>query len=114
MGAEGELAVAQLNYNQAKVDEGMANAGLPKSKEIAQNAENECPGVLLGQRELELSYCTVTAPAAGTIDRVLIRSGEYNQVTGNSGLIIASGLWFEANLDQRALADLHEGMDGNG
>ena len=110
VGAESDLAVAQLNYNQAKVDEGMSNAGLPKSKEIAQNAENDARNLLV-QRELELSYCTVTAPAAGTIDRVLIRSGEYNQTSGNPGFIIASGLWFEANLDQRALADLHEGME---
>ena len=41
---------------------------------------------------------------------MLIRDGEYNQNAGNPGFIIASGLWFEVNLDQRALADLHEGM----
>jgi hypothetical protein len=35
----------------------------------------------------------------------------YNQNAGNTGFIIASGMWFEANLDQRAVADLREGMD---
>jgi HlyD family secretion protein len=109
IGAESDLATAQLNYDQAKVDQGMSNAGLPKSKEIARNTEADAQNLLV-QRELELSYCTVTALAAGTIDRVLIRNGEYNQSSGNPGFIIASDLWFEANLDQRALADLHEGM----
>jgi hypothetical protein len=33
-------------------------------------------------------------------------------MVGNPGFIIASGLWFEANLDQLALTDLHEGMEG--
>jgi multidrug efflux pump subunit AcrA (membrane-fusion protein) len=109
VGAESDLATAQLNYDQAKVDQGMSNAGLPKSKEIARNAEADAQNLLV-QRELELSYCTVTALASGTVDRVLIRPGEYNQASGNPGFIIASDLWFEANLDQRALADLHEGM----
>jgi multidrug efflux pump subunit AcrA (membrane-fusion protein) len=88
----------------------MSDAGLPKSKEIAQNAVVDAQNLLV-QRQLELSYCIVTAQAAGTIDRVLVRNGEYNQTSGNPGFIIASGLWFEANLDQRALADLDEGME---
>jgi multidrug efflux pump subunit AcrA (membrane-fusion protein) len=108
--AESDLANAQLNYNQAKVAASMSDAGLPKSKEIAQNAVVDAQNLLV-QRQLELSYCIVTAQAAGTIDRVLVRNGEYNQTSGNPGFIIASGLWFEANLDQRALADLDEGME---
>jgi multidrug efflux pump subunit AcrA (membrane-fusion protein) len=110
VGAEGDLATAELNYNQAKVDEGMSNAGLPKSKEIAENVEMNAR-TLLAQRQLELTYCTITAQATGTIDRVLLHNGEYNQISGTPGFIIASDLWFEANLDQRALADLHEGME---
>ena len=108
--AEADLATARLNYNQAQVDVRASNAGLPQSREIAQNAVNAAQN-LLGQRQQELIYYRVTAPAAGTIDRVLIRNGEFNQNVGNPGFIIASGLWFEANLDQRALQDLHEGME---
>jgi HlyD family secretion protein len=110
VGAESNLASAQLSYNQAKVDEAMSNAGLPRSKEIAANAVNDAED-LLAQRQLELSSCTVTAQVGGTVDRVLVRNGEFNQASGNPGFVIASGLWFEANLDQRALADLHEGME---
>ena len=107
--AQTELASAQLNYSQAQVDMRASSAGFPQSKEIAQNTVNTAQN-LLKQRQEELKYYHVLAPASGTIDRVLIRDGEYNQNAGNPGFIIASGLWFEVNLDQRALADLHEGM----
>jgi multidrug efflux pump subunit AcrA (membrane-fusion protein) len=109
VGAESDLATAQLNYDQAKVAGRMSTVGLPNSQQIAQNAVADAEN-LLAQRQLELADCSVMAPASGTIDRVLIRRGEYNQTGGNPGFIIASGLWFEANLDQRALTDLYEGM----
>jgi HlyD family secretion protein len=108
--AESDLASAQMNFSQAQVDAKMANAGLPKSKEIAEDAIKDAEN-LLKQRKEELKYYRVMAPASGTIDRVLIRDGEYNQNAGNPGFIIASGLWFEASLDQRALTDIHEGME---
>lgn len=108
--AEMALATAQTNYNEAKVNESMSRVGLPQSKSIAQNAVTDAENILK-QRQKELNDCHVIAPASGIIDRVLIRDGEYNQSAGNAGFIIASGLWFEANLDQRALADLHEGTE---
>jgi multidrug efflux pump subunit AcrA (membrane-fusion protein) len=108
--AEIELANAQTSYAEAQVNSGMSTQGLPQSKEIAQNAINNAQN-LVQLREEALKYYRVTAPADGVIDRVLIRDGEYNQNAGNTGFIIASGMWFEANLDQRAVADLREGMD---
>jgi multidrug resistance efflux pump len=108
--AEAELATAQTNYNEAQLNAGMSTTGLPQSKEIARNAINDAENVLQ-LREEELKYYQITAPAAGVIDRVLIREGEYNQSAGNSGFIIASGVWFEADLDQRAVAVVHKGMD---
>jgi multidrug efflux pump subunit AcrA (membrane-fusion protein) len=108
--AENELASAQTYYNEAQVDAGMSSKGLPQSKEIAQNAVNDAEN-LLQQREEALKDYKITAPAGGVIDRVLIRDGEYNQNAGNTGFIIASGMWFEADLDQRAVALVHEGME---
>jgi HlyD family secretion protein len=108
--AETELANAELNYEQAKVSAGMSNQGQPQSRVIATNAVNDAQNLLL-QKQEALKYFKVTAPADGIIDRVLVRDGEFNQDTGNTGFIIASGMWFEANLDQRSVADLQEGMD---
>jgi multidrug efflux pump subunit AcrA (membrane-fusion protein) len=105
-----ELANAETNYAEAKVNAGMSNQGLPQSKLIAQYAINDAQN-LLQQKEEALKNYKVTAPADGVIDRVLIRDGEFNQNTGNTGFIIASGMWFEANLDQRSVADLREGME---
>ena len=108
--AESELASAQLNYKQSQLDLRASSSGLPHSKVMARDAIEDAEN-LLKQRQEELTNCRITAPASGTLDRVLIHAGEYNQNPGNPGFIIASGLWFEANLDQRALPDTREGMD---
>ena len=68
LNAESLLETAQLTYDQAKVDAGTSKAGLPNSKDIAQNAVNEAQVVMV-QRQLELTYCSVIAPASGTVDR---------------------------------------------
>jgi HlyD family secretion protein len=108
--AEKELADAQTNYNEAQVNAGMSTKGLPQSKVIAQNAVNDAEN-LLQQRQESLKDYKITAPTGGVIDRVLIRDGEYNRNAGNTGFIIASGMWFEADLDQRAVALVREGME---
>src|SRR5215469_2479241 len=108
--AEIALAAAKLNYEQAKVSAGMSNQGEPQSRQIAVNAVNDAQN-LLRQRQEALKNFRITAPADGIIDRVLIRDGEFNQNSGNTGFIIASGMWFEANLDQRSVADLQKGME---
>ena len=109
--AETELANAQTNYNEAQINADMSKKGLPESKQIAQNAINDAENVLQ-QRQEALKYYKIIAPAGGVIDRVLIREGEYNRSAGNPGFIIASGMWFEADFDQRAVAEVHEGMEG--
>jgi multidrug efflux pump subunit AcrA (membrane-fusion protein) len=108
--AEMELATAATNYNQARFNTDMSNQGFPQSKQIARNVIGEAQNQLQQKKEA-MKYYRVTSPADGTIDRVLIRDGEYNQGAGNPGFIIASGLWFEANLDQQAVANVREGME---
>jgi HlyD family secretion protein len=108
--AETALANAELNYEQAKASAGMSNQGQPQSQQIALNAVNDAQN-LLREKQEALKYFRVTAPADGIIDRVLLRDGEFNQNSGNTGFIIASGMWFEADLDQRSVADLQEGME---
>jgi HlyD family secretion protein len=112
LNAKEELANAETNYNEAKVSSGISNAGFPKSQEIASNAVNDAENQLK-EREDALKYYEVTAPASGIVDRVLVRGGEYNQSPGNVGFIIASGMWFEADVDQRAIGEVHEGMDAS-
>jgi multidrug resistance efflux pump len=108
--AERELAKAETDYSEAQINVGMSTKGLPQSKEIAQNAVNNAENALQQWQEA-LKYYKIIAPAGGVIDRVLIREGEYNQTAGNTGFIIASGIWFEAEFDQRAVAVVREGME---
>jgi hypothetical protein len=44
---------------------------------------------------------------------VLIRNGEFNQTAGNTGFIVTSDPWFEANLDQGALGDVQQGREAS-
>jgi multidrug efflux pump subunit AcrA (membrane-fusion protein) len=108
--AELEYANAETNLEQAKVSVGMSSQGFPGANLVAQSAIDDAEN-LVEQRAEGLKYYQVVAPADGVIDRVLVRDGEFNQNTGNTGFIIASGMWFEADMDQRAVANVQEGME---
>jgi HlyD family secretion protein len=105
-----EMANAQAQFDQAKVNAQMSTSGIPHSKDIASYAVDDAT-TLLRQREEALKGFRVLAPATGIVERVLIRKGEYNQDAGKPGFIIASGLWFEASLDQRAIAMVRLGQE---
>ncbi|MEM7454501.1 MAG: efflux RND transporter periplasmic adaptor subunit [Planctomycetota bacterium] len=59
----------------------------------------------LSQLEDFISY----APASGIVERILVHEGEYNQDPGRPAIIIASGLWFEASMDQTAMGQIEVG-----
>jgi HlyD family secretion protein len=101
---------AQKSYDQSLFDQRMSTQGSTESRKIAQNAVEQAE-TLLRQRQEELKGYHVTSPADGIIQRVLIRPGEFNQDTGKPGFIVCSGLWFDAHLDQRTLANVHEGCE---
>jgi multidrug efflux pump subunit AcrA (membrane-fusion protein) len=105
-----EWANAQAALDQARVNAQMSTSGIPHSKDIASYALDDAK-TLLHQREEAMKGFRVLAPATGIVERVLIRPGEYNQDAGKPGFIIASGLWFEASLDQRAVALAHLGQE---
>ncbi|MBV9274728.1 MAG: efflux RND transporter periplasmic adaptor subunit [Verrucomicrobia bacterium] len=110
--AEIELATDETSLEQAKISSGMSNQGAPGSNEIAQDAVADAQNLLQAQEE-QLKYYRVIAPVDGVVDRVLIRNGEFNQTAGNTGFILTSEPWFEANLDQRALGDIQQGMEAS-
>jgi HlyD family secretion protein len=110
--AEMQLTTVETNYEVAKLNVSMSTAGFPQSKQIAENAVKDAENQL-EQRKGALKYYAITAPASGIVDRVLVRPGEYNQSPGNVGFIIASDLWFEASIDQRAIGQIQEGMSAD-
>ena len=107
--AEKEDLTIRNQLQLAEFNSKMSKEGTPHSVSIAENAVQNAEQALDHRLE-ELEDYKVYAPADGIIERVLIREGEYNQDSGKPGFVIASGLYFEAHLDQSCLSHLKEGM----
>jgi multidrug efflux pump subunit AcrA (membrane-fusion protein) len=93
--AERALANAELSLKSAAPGKGF-------SERIGAN-ELERARLVWIQSQQELEESQVLAPADGLVERVLVHAGEYNQSVGRPAFAIASGLWFEAHLDQLAV-----------
>lgn len=113
--SKGELLELELRLSEArkklqssKFHLNMSTQGQKKSMNIATNSLSDARNKLNHEQQ-ELGNYKVLAPASGYIEKVLIREGEYNQDSGRPGFVIASGLWFEAHLDQAALAEIRKG-----
>ncbi len=80
----------------------MAEVGSDASVEIAKAKIREAE-LALDHRELELEEYRIYSPADGIIERRLVHEGEYNQDPGRPAFLLATGLWFEARMDQTTL-----------
>jgi len=99
---------AERAQQLAEFNLSMSSQGVKQSVLIAGNAVRDAENAFK-QRQEELKGYKVHAPADGIIERVLMHEGEYNQDAGKPGFVIASGLWFEAHLDQSAINEVQEG-----
>ncbi len=106
------LSEAVKELDRAKFNLSMSTKGQKQSINIADNAVKEAKNNLQHRTE-ELKSYKIYAPASGIIERVLIREGEYNQDSGRPAFVIASGLWFEAHLDQTAINKVKVGDEAN-
>ncbi len=97
-----ENADALTKLQEAQLALNVAQGGRVRSLEIAQAAIRDAE-LALAYRQDELRDYKVYAPTDGVIERCLIHEGEYNQDPGKPAFLIASGLWFEAYLDQTAI-----------
>ena len=86
----------------------LASKGKQNSLRIAQSTIREAE---MGWRHrlAQLDDYKTYAPADGIVERTLVHEGEFNQDPGRPAMILASGLWFEANVDQTALGQLTVG-----
>ncbi len=85
-----------------------ASRGKQNSLRIAESTIREAE---MGWRHrlAQLADYKAYAPADGIVERVLVHEGEFNQDPGRPAMILASGIWFEANVDQTALGQLAAG-----
>ena len=86
----------------------LASKGKQNSLRIAKSTIREAE---MGwqHRLAQLADYKTYAPADGVVERVLVHDGEFNQDPGRPAMILASGLWFEANVDQTSLGQLAPG-----
>lgn len=96
------LTESERQLKMAQIELGMAEKGATQSEVIAQNAVAEAENILR-QRMKELSEYQVRAPIDGIVERVLVHAGEFNPEPGKPSIVLASGGWFEAHVDQAAL-----------
>lgn len=96
------LTESERQLKMAQLELGMAEKGATQSEVIAQNAVQEAENILR-QRTKELADYQVRAPIDGVIERVLVHAGEFNPEPGKPSVVLASGGWFEAHVDQAAL-----------
>ncbi|WP_169977133.1 efflux RND transporter periplasmic adaptor subunit [Tautonia rosea] len=99
-------AMADLELENVSL--GMAEAGAEASVRIAK-AKIEEAKLALQHRELELEDYTVRSPADGVVERLLVHEGEYNQDPGKPAMLLASGVWFEARMDQTSIGRFSPG-----
>jgi multidrug efflux pump subunit AcrA (membrane-fusion protein) len=103
-----QLAEAEKELQTSELGVSVSSEGLQHSAAIAESIAKE-KKFAVEQRARELAECEIRAPAAGVIERVFIHAGEYNQEPGEPAFVIASGLWFEARLDQMAIHKVQAG-----
>ena len=103
-----ELVAAKLQKELSEAQLDMAEKGLVQSKRIAQEAIRTAE-LALELRQAELESCKVYAPFDCTVERCLVHEGEYNAAPGNPGILVAAGMWFEAQFDQVSYNQFHTG-----
>lgn len=103
-----QITEVERTLKEGEFHLGMSTKGQLKSRLIAENAIEDARNSY-AQRELEMESYKIYAPTSGIVERVLIQPGEYNQDSGKPAFVIVADSWFEANLDQSALALVSEG-----
>ena len=93
------LTQSRSAIREMKFNLGMSQLGVSQSVVIAESAVRDAE-LALQHRLFELGEYKIYSIADGRIERCLVHEGEYNQDPGKPGFLIASGSWFETNLDQ--------------
>jgi membrane fusion protein (multidrug efflux system) len=103
-GATATIAGARARTISVQQQEASAQAGVIAARAAVQAAE-----VSVQDAQLQLSYTTITAPAAGHISQKTVEPG--NVVAAGTGLLALVGdqVWVTANYKETQLADIRPG-----
>ncbi len=111
------VAQTQSRLNSARSDAEQARQNGPKQVAVQQaraqaaNADIEQQQAKVDQAKLNLSYCHVTAPVAGIIDRKSVAVGQNVSVGQNMlTLVPLDNLWITANFKETQLEKMKVGQ----
>jgi multidrug efflux pump subunit AcrA (membrane-fusion protein) len=99
---------ADVRYRKLLLSAEFAEEGKQNSMRIAAATIQEAEMAWLHRKSQLKDYISY-APADGIVERVLVHEGEYNQDPGRPAVILASGTWFQAHLDQTAIGQIKVG-----
>jgi membrane fusion protein (multidrug efflux system) len=104
--AEARLDAARQTIAGARAQADAAAAQAAAAEAAARNAQAATRAA-----ELQLSYCTIAAPVAGTVTHATVQLGNY--VTPGQPLfaLVQDPRWVTANFKETQLADMRPGQD---
>jgi len=100
---------ATIRSAQAKYDAARQQTAGDQASAIAAQAQLDAAKAQLQNAELQLSYTTITAPAAGHVSERTVRAGDV--VSPSTGLmaVVGDNVWVTANYKETQLAGIHPG-----
>ena len=105
-----QATAATLAVAQKKAAMSDAQISLAKSQIVVAETGTAQAAVAIRQAELELSYTTITAPAAGLITHRAVEVGQFLQAGQGVLAIVAEHAWVTANFKETQLARIKPGQ----
>jgi membrane fusion protein, multidrug efflux system len=113
-----EAATATFHTAQAKLDANRQTVGGTEAQVQAAQAQVLAAEAALKQAqantrsaELQISYCTITAPVAGTVTHRTVNAGNYVNPGQALFALVQDERWITANFKETQLAGIKPGQD---
>jgi membrane fusion protein (multidrug efflux system) len=104
-----DSATASIRGAKAKFDAAQAQAASAQASIAAAQAQLDASKVELQNAQLQLSYTTITAPAAGHVSERTVRNGDVEAIGAGLMAIVGDQIWVIANYKETQLGGIHPG-----
>jgi membrane fusion protein (multidrug efflux system) len=104
-----DSATATIRSAKAKYNAMVAAASGSTASAAAAQAELDASRVELKNAQLQLSYTTITAPAAGHVSERTVRAGDVEAAGAGLMAIVGDDVWVTANYKETQLGGIHPG-----
>jgi membrane fusion protein (multidrug efflux system) len=100
---------ATIRSAKAKFDAAAAQTNADKASALAAQAQLDAAKAQLQNAQLQLSYTSITAPAAGHVSERTVRAGDVEAIGAGLMAIVGDDVWVTANYKETQLAGIHQG-----